>query len=76
MDLWKVPSLASILHLTAAREDGATQDIAEATVLKFDSFVSVLEAIPQTIPDSNQHRDLCHCYECSFECTESGMDGR
>ena len=31
------------------REDGATQDVAEATVLKLDSFVS---GIRQTILDS------------------------
>ena len=62
MDLWEqfFRSLVSFLHLTAAREDGATQDIAEATVLKFDRFVSVLKAIRQTIIlDSNrQDRDL------------------
>jgi len=61
MDLWEhfFRRLVSFLHLTAAREDGATQDVAEATVLKLDSFVSVLEAIRQTILDSNrQDRDL------------------
>ena len=42
--------LFRFFHLTAAREDGATQDVA---VLKLDSSVSVLEAIRQTIVDSN-----------------------
>jgi len=42
MDLWEhfFRRLVSFLHLTAAREDGATQDVAEATVLKLDSFFS------------------------------------
>ena len=51
-DLWEqfFRRLVSFFHLTAAREDGATQDVA---VLKLDSSVSVLEAIRQTIVDSN-----------------------
>ena len=56
MDLWEqfFRRLVSFLHLTAAREDGATQDVAEATVPKLDSFVSVREKIRQTILDSNR----------------------
>ena len=60
MDLWEqfFRRLVSFLHLTAAREDGATQDVSEATVLTLDSFVSVLEEIRQTILDSNR-QDRC-----------------
>ncbi len=59
MDPWDqlFRSVVSFLHLTAAREDAATHEIAEATILKLDSFISVLSAIQQSILDGTQ-RDV------------------
>lgn len=51
--------VVSFLRLSAAREESATLDIAEATVLKFDSLLSVLSAIRQSIPqDPRREQDL------------------
>ena len=50
--------VVSFLRLSAAREESATHDIAEATVLKFDSLLSVLSAIRQSILHPRREQDL------------------
>ena len=65
--------VVSFLRLSAAREESATHDIDEATVLKFDSLLSVLSAIRQSIlQDPCSEQDLlCIAPSFIYDCTGS-----